>query len=298
MVIRGIKRFAVGQQALADKIVAETRALEKLQNGAAADAMPARRAAAGRAALGHPDLHRPPEVADRWSATSRSQLEQRAFALARIIQEQPAMNRRVLLGAGAAPCWPRRPRPPTPWPTACSAPNLLAGVTAAHRAALPLRDERQGHRPALSPATSTSTCARSPRTAPSRCSSTCSRAPTSAQFGPIAAQEQNPLVLVFLQRDVTQMANLTGGAAGYFQQQIRRGVQRSAPSPSPSRWCWAIASCRVRRLVMQPVRATIRNIEPLPAVQGQVLRVHRRRRRAGRDLPLWPAGCPTRTTAT
>lgn len=48
------------------------------------------------------------------------------------------------------------------------------------------------------------------------------------EFGPIAAQDQNPLVLVFLQRDVTQMANLTGGAAMYFQQQIRRGFSDPA----------------------------------------------------------------------
>jgi hypothetical protein len=48
------------------------------------------------------------------------------------------------------------------------------------------------------------------------------------KFGPIAAMDQNPLVLVFLQRDVTQMANLTGGAAGYFQQQVRRGFSDPA----------------------------------------------------------------------
>jgi hypothetical protein len=45
--------------------------------------------------------------------------------------------------------------------------------------------------------------------------------PNRRQFGPTTAREQNPLVIVFLQRDVTQMANLTGGAGGYFQQQIR-----------------------------------------------------------------------------
>ena len=50
------------------------------------------------------------------------------------------------------------------------------------------------------------------------------------QLGPIAAQEQNPLVLVFLQRDVAQMAKLTGGAAGYFQQQIRRAFNDPAES--------------------------------------------------------------------
>ena len=48
------------------------------------------------------------------------------------------------------------------------------------------------------------------------------------QFGPTAAREQNPLVLVFLQRDVAGMGNLTGGASGYFQQQIRRAFGEPA----------------------------------------------------------------------
>jgi hypothetical protein len=52
--------------------------------------------------------------------------------------------------------------------------------------------------------------------------------PNRRQYGPIAADAQNPLVIVFLQRDVTQMANLTGGAAGYFQQQIREAFNQPA----------------------------------------------------------------------
>ena len=47
-------------------------------------------------------------------------------------------------------------------------------------------------------------------------------------LGPVAASDQNPLVLVFLQRDVTEMHNLTGGAAGYFQEQIRRAFTQEA----------------------------------------------------------------------
>jgi hypothetical protein len=47
-------------------------------------------------------------------------------------------------------------------------------------------------------------------------------------FGPMAAREQNPLVIVFLQRDVATMHNLTGGASGYFQQQIRRAFTKPA----------------------------------------------------------------------
>lgn len=47
-------------------------------------------------------------------------------------------------------------------------------------------------------------------------------------FGPVEAKGQNPLVLVFLQRDVHQMGTLTGGAAGYFQQQLRRSFNAEA----------------------------------------------------------------------
>ena len=53
VVIRGIKRFAVGQRALADKIVAETRELERLQQASGHRCRRARAAAVG-AALGHP----------------------------------------------------------------------------------------------------------------------------------------------------------------------------------------------------------------------------------------------------
>jgi hypothetical protein len=52
--------------------------------------------------------------------------------------------------------------------------------------------------------------------------------PNRRALGPIDAREQNPLVLVFLQRDVAQMGGLTGGAGGYFQQQIRRAFGKPA----------------------------------------------------------------------
>lgn len=48
------------------------------------------------------------------------------------------------------------------------------------------------------------------------------------EFGPTAAKEQNPLVIMFLQRDVEAMRNLTGGSAGYFQQGIRRSFSEPA----------------------------------------------------------------------
>ena len=48
------------------------------------------------------------------------------------------------------------------------------------------------------------------------------------ELGPIAASDQNPMLLVFLQLDVNEMANLTGGAAGYFQQQVRKAFNEEA----------------------------------------------------------------------
>jgi hypothetical protein len=58
--------------------------------------------------------------------------------------------------------------------------------------------------------------------------------PNRRQFGPVAAAEQNPLVIVFLQRDVTSMGNLTGGAAGYFQQQVREAFNAPAEAEATS----------------------------------------------------------------
>lgn len=71
------------------------------------------------------------------------------------------------------------------------------------------------------------------------------------QLGPIAARDQNPLLLVFLQRDVTQMAALTGGAAVYFQQQIRRSFNDPALS-EPFEVSLGDRKLAGRRLVMMP----------------------------------------------
>jgi hypothetical protein len=72
-------------------------------------------------------------------------------------------------------------------------------------------------------------------------------------FGPMAAQEQNPLVIVLLQRDVTQMANLTGGAAVYFQQQIRRAFNEPAES-GPVEVALGDRKLAGTRLVIRPFR--------------------------------------------
>lgn len=45
------------------------------------------------------------------------------------------------------------------------------------------------------------------------------------QIGPIAASEVNPILLIFFQRDATQMSNGTGGSQHYFRNVIRRVLQ-------------------------------------------------------------------------
>jgi hypothetical protein len=77
--------------------------------------------------------------------------------------------------------------------------------------------------------------------------------PNRRQYGPIAADAQNPLLIVFLQRDVTQMANLTGGAAGYFQQQIREAFNQPAEA-EPVELDLDGRKVRGTRLVMRPFR--------------------------------------------
>jgi hypothetical protein len=77
--------------------------------------------------------------------------------------------------------------------------------------------------------------------------------PNRRQFGPTAAREQNPLVIVFLQRDVTAMGNLTGGASGYFQQQIRRGFSKPA-EVSPVEVELDGRKLQATRVVMRPFR--------------------------------------------
>jgi len=50
--------------------------------------------------------------------------------------------------------------------------------------------------------------------------------PNHRRFGPVPAVDQNPVILALLQKDVATMRNLSGGAKGYFQQQIRRAFTR------------------------------------------------------------------------
>jgi hypothetical protein len=87
------------------------------------------------------------------------------------------------------------------------------------------------------------------------------------EFGPIAAMDQNPLVLVFLQRDVTQMANLTGGAAGYFQQQVRRGFSDPAVV-EPYEVTLGDRKLAGRRVVMKPFAEDPR-IDSFPQFRGK-----------------------------
>lgn len=77
--------------------------------------------------------------------------------------------------------------------------------------------------------------------------------PNRRQFGPMVATEQNPLVIVFLQRDVVQMGNLTGGASGYFQQQIRRAFNDPAEAETIEVE-FDGRTVKARRLVIHPFR--------------------------------------------
>lgn len=70
---------------------------------------------------------------------------------------------------------------------------------------------------------------------------------------PMAASEQNPLILVFLQRDVMQMGNLTGGAAGYFQSRIRQAFTAPAAA-SPVEIDIAGSRQPATRLTIQPFK--------------------------------------------
>lgn len=85
IVVRGIKRFAVGQQALADRIVAETRELEQLQNASASD--PGALEQAQSARLWDTRIYTDRQKSLTLVCDQPVQLEQRAFALARLIQE-------------------------------------------------------------------------------------------------------------------------------------------------------------------------------------------------------------------
>jgi hypothetical protein len=54
------------------------------------------------------------------------------------------------------------------------------------------------------------------------------KGPQRRHFGPVQAQDNNPLVLIFLQRDVAQMGNLTGASPGYFRNRLREAMLRPA----------------------------------------------------------------------
>ena len=85
VVVRGIKRFAVGQRTLADKIVAETREVERLQQASAIDAGALEQLQAAR--LWDTRIFTDRQKSLTLVCDQPVQLEQRAFALARIIQE-------------------------------------------------------------------------------------------------------------------------------------------------------------------------------------------------------------------
>ncbi|MGE5767963.1 MAG: hypothetical protein ACM35H_12305, partial [Bacteroidota bacterium] len=53
------------------------------------------------------------------------------------------------------------------------------------------------------------------------------------EVGPITASATNPILLIFFQRDATQMSNGTGGSQHYFRNSIRRALQ--APDADSAR---------------------------------------------------------------
>jgi len=53
------------------------------------------------------------------------------------------------------------------------------------------------------------------------------------EIGPIDARQANPILLIFFQRDATQMSNGTGGSQHYFRNVIRRTLQ--APDAGSTR---------------------------------------------------------------
>ncbi|GAB4358277.1 MAG: hypothetical protein Kow00114_10400 [Kiloniellaceae bacterium] len=50
------------------------------------------------------------------------------------------------------------------------------------------------------------------------------------QIGPLSAASVNPILLIFFQRDATQMSNGTGGSQHYFRNTIRRVLQTPDPA--------------------------------------------------------------------
>lgn len=72
--------------------------------------------------------------------------------------------------------------------------------------------------------------------------------------GPIPTVDQNPLLLAFLQRDTVTMANLTGGAPGYFQQQIRRAFNQPVEVETTT-VIWQGRTVEARRVRLRPFLA-------------------------------------------
>ena len=83
-------------------------------------------------------------------------------------------------------------------------------------------------------------------------------------IGPIAATAANPLLLIFFQRDATQMSGGTGGSQHYFRNSIRRALQ--TPDADSARDITitvggvdlAATEITVRPFVQDPNRARLR----------------------------------------
>lgn len=95
--------------------------------------------------------------------------------------------------------------------------------------------------------------------------------PARRSFGPVAAREQNPILLVFLQLDTNEMGSLTGGASGYFQQQIRRAFNHPAPVEPVTIELDGVAIAGVR-IVIRPFRDDPR-IDRFPAFREKAYEI-------------------------
>lgn len=65
--------------------------------------------------------------------------------------------------------------------------------------------------------------------------------------------EGNPVLLGFLERDIAEMARLTGGAGNYFRKRIRLALAQSA-RVRPRRFSYAGAPVDGREVVIEPYR--------------------------------------------
>lgn len=86
-------------------------------------------------------------------------------------------------------------------------------------------------------------------------------------FGPVSASTQNPLVIVYLQLDVAQLQELTGGSQHYFRNRIREAFNRPA-KVEPVKVEFGGRSFEATRLTIQPFTGD-QHLARFPALQAK-----------------------------